>query len=212
MIKLLQLFLVSLPLVFSQAMAAGNSPGPLENFLDGFENFHADFKQTLSNERGEVLEISSGVMYMQSPGKFRWVYKAPYSQILVTDGDVLWMYDVDLEQVTVRNISETMDNTPAAIISGQSRVDEYYRKVNLGNIEGFDWIELQPKAADNQYSKVRLGFDGDRLGMMILFDNLGQITRIDFINARKNTRLDAGLFRFNSPQGVDVIDERQSTQ
>ena len=184
----------------------------LERFLDGFQSFQADFRQTLTNEKGEVLEISSGVVYMQNPGKFRWIYNVPYTQYLIADGEALWLYDVELEQVTVRDVATSLDNTPAAIISGQSPINEYFREVELGNIEGYDWIELQPRDEENQYSKVRLGFNADQLGMMILFDNLGQVTRIDFINPLRNTSLDSGLFTFKAPQGVDVIDERQSAQ
>ncbi len=192
--------------------ADGNRKTALDHFLDGFQSFHADFKQTLSNERGEVMEIASGVVYMQNPGKFRWIYNAPYTQFLIADGESFWLYDVDLEQVTVRDVATSLDNTPAAIISGQSPIDEYFRKVELGTIEGFEWVELQPKDEENQYNKVRLGFEGDNLGMMILFDNLGQITRIDFINPQRNTALDPGLFTFKAPKGVDVIDERQTSR
>ncbi|HKK16651.1 MAG TPA: outer membrane lipoprotein chaperone LolA [Gammaproteobacteria bacterium] len=188
---------------------AGNAQGPLEKFLQDLESFKADFTQTLSNEHGEVLETSSGVVYMQSPQKFRWVYQEPYSQLIITDGTTLWMYDEDLQQVTIHDVSETIDSTPAAIISGQENIDAYYIKNAMGEIEGADWIELTPRNVDSQYSSIRLGFDNGELAMMILFDNLGQVTRIDFSNISRNKRFGGPLFTFSPPDNVDVIDDRQ---
>lgn len=188
---------------------AEESANPLDTFLTKLESFKADFKQTLTTEKGELLEVSSGVVYMQNPGKFRWVYEEPYSQIIVTDGITLWLYDEDLEQVTIRDISESIDSTPAAIISGQEKINQHYVTVDMGTIEGYEWIELTPRDIDNQYKSVKLGFDNsDNLGMMILYDNLGQITRIDFINPERNKRFGGPLFLFEVPEGVDVIDDR----
>ena len=190
------------------ALPAEENTNPLDGFLNDLESFQADFKQTLNNEHGEVLETSSGVVYMQNPKKFRWVYQEPYSQLIITDGKTLWLYDQDLAQVTIRDISQAIDNTPAAIISGQENIKEYYVTVDLGEIEGFHWIELTPRDTENEYTSVRLGFDKNNLGMMILFDNLGQVTRIDFVNPVRNQRSGGPLFTFEIPEGVDVIDDR----
>lgn len=199
--------------LFPSNLYANEKASPLNLFLNNLESFTADFKQTLSSENGEILETSSGVVYMQNPGKFRWVYKEPYSQVIVTDGKTLWLYDEDLEQVTIRDISETIDSTPAAIISGQKKIDQYYITEDLGKIEGFDWIELTPKDTENQYKNVKLGFNKDNnLIMMILSDNLGQVTRIDFSNMVRNKKLDRPLFLFDVPEGIDVIDERKQEE
>lgn len=195
-------------LLLTTGTRAEEKDNPLKNFLDNLESFKADFTQTLSNERGDILETSSGEVYLQNPGKFRWVYKKPYSQLIITDGVTLWIYDEDLEQVTIRDISKTIDKTPAAVISGQEDVNKYYETNDLGKIDGYDWIELTPKDVENQYSNIRLGFNGDELGMMILFDNLGQVTRIDFRNPVRNKRFGGPLFTFEIPENVDVIDDR----
>ena len=189
---------------------AENVSNPLDNFLDNLESFKADFTQTLSNEHGDILETSSGEVYLQNPGKFRWVYMEPYSQLIITDGVTLWIYDEDLEQVTIRDISKTIDKTPAAVISGQEDVNKYYVSIDMGKIEGYEWIELTPKDIENQYSSIRLGFNGNELGMMVLFDNLGQITRIDFQNPVRNRRFGGPLFTFEIPENVDVIDDRNT--
>lgn len=194
----------------STGVSAEEKQNPLDHFLNGLESFSADFKQTLSNEFGEILEVSSGIVYMRNPGKFRWIYQEPYAQVIVTDGGTLWLYDEDLAQVTIKDITETIDSTPAAIISGQEKINRHYVIIDLGRIDGFDWMELTPRDIENQYQSVKLGFDGNNLGMMILHDNLGQVTRIDFINPVRNRELDGSLFMFDIPEGVDVIDERNT--
>jgi chaperone LolA len=195
-------------LFISHVVLAEEKQNPLDYFLTKLESFQADFTQTLSNEQGVSLETSSGVVYMQNPSKFRWVYQEPYAQLIVTDGKTLWLYDEDLAQVSIRDIEESINNTPAAIISGQENIDKYYVTVDMGKIEGYDWIELTPKDVENQYNSVRLGFDDNNLGMMIMFDNLGQVTRIDFHNPVRNKRFGGPLFTFETPEGVDVVDER----
>jgi len=198
-------------LLVSSAFAEGDK-NPLNNFLKNLESFQADFVQTLSNEQGVTLETSSGVVYMQNPGKFRWDYQEPYTQLIITDSKTLWLYDEDLAQVTIRDIEASINNTPAAIISGQENIDKFYVTVDMGNIEGYDWIELTPRDFENQYNSVRLGFNDDNLGMMVMFDNLGQVTRIDFLNPARNKRFGGPLFTFEVPDGVDVVDERTSSE
>jgi outer membrane lipoprotein carrier protein len=193
-----------------QVAMADEKSDPLAFFLNKLESYQAEFKQTIFNEQGVVLETSTGKVYMQNPGRYRWEYEHPYAQLLITDSNTLWIYDKDLEQVTIKNVAGAIDNTPAAIISGQQNINKNYVVVNMGVIEGFDFIELTPRDIDSQYRSVRLGFDKNNLVMMILHDNLGQITRIDFLNPERNKRFGGPLFTFTPPEGVDVIDERQT--
>jgi len=188
---------------------ADENTAALDFFLKDLESYQADFMQTLSNEQGETLEISTGKVYMQNPGRYRWEYEKPYAQLLITDSKTLWIYDQDLEQVTIKNVAGAIDNTPAAIISGQQNITEHYVVINMGVIDGFDWIELTPRDIESQYRSIRLGFDKSSLITMILNDNLGQITRIDFLKPVRNKRVGGPLFTFEVPAGVDVIDERQ---
>ena len=124
---------------------------------------------------------------------------------------MLWIYDEDLEQLTIRNFeSDMIERTPAAIILGNSRLEQHFVQLDLGNIEGFHWVELTPRDLDAQYKNIRIGFDAKRLGMMIITDNLGQTTRIDFSDVNKNSKLSADLFNFSAPADIDVIDERQT--
>ena len=190
------------------AMADENTAA-LDLFLKDLESYQADFMQTLSSEQGETLEISTGKVYMQNPGRYRWEYEQPYVQLLITDSETLWIYDKDLEQVTIKNVAGAIDTTPAAIISGKQNISELYVVNNMGVIDGFDWLELIPRDIESQYRSIRLGFDDNKLITMIMNDNLGQMTRIDFLKPERNKRFGGPLFTFAMPAGVDVIDERQ---
>ncbi len=192
-------------------VSAAERVDPLKVFLKEFETLQADFTQTLLSENGEQLEKTTGTLYLQQPGKFYWHYKAPYVQKIITNGEVLWIYDEDLEQITIREFkSDMIEKTPAAIILGNSRLEQHFIQVDLGNIDGFNWVELTPRDLEAQYKNIRIGFDAKRLGMMIIADNLGQTTRIDFNDVHKNKKLSAELFNLEIPADVDVIDERLS--
>ena len=195
----------------SSSVSAAERVDPLKVFLKEFETLQADFTQTLLSEDGEQLEKTTGTLYLQQPGKFNWHYKEPYIQKIITNGEVLWIYDEDLEQLTIRKFeSDMIERTPAAIILGNSKLEQHFIQVDLGDIEGFKWVELTPRDLDAQYKNIRIGFDVKRLGMMIIADNLGQTTRIDFTDVSKNTKIAAELFNFSAPAGIDVIDERQT--
>lgn len=181
---------------------------PLQRFLKDFESLEANFVQSLINENGEELERTEGVLHLQQPGMFHWSYETPYSQKIISNGDVLWVYDEDLEQLTIREMGNAIDETPAGIILGDNDISKHFLQVNMGIIEDYDWIELTPKNLEAQYKNIRLGFDESRLGMMIIVDNLGQTTRIDFSSVKKNTNITSKLFEFEIPDGIDVIDER----
>lgn len=197
-------------LLFSTSLFAVERVDPLKAFLNNFETLESNFTQTLLNEDGEQLEKTTGTLYLQQPGKFHWSYKEPYIQKIISNGETLWIYDEDLEQVTIRKIDTyAIEKTPAAIILGNSNLEQHFVQTDMGNIEGFDWIELTPRDLEAEYKNIRIGFDNRRLGMMIITDNLGQTTRIDFNNVSKNIGLATSLFNLDVPDSVDVIDERQ---
>jgi outer membrane lipoprotein carrier protein len=200
----------SLWLVAILAHAAETNGGnSLDHFLDGLKRYSARFQQELLSDDGEVLDKSSGMVYLEKPGKFNWHYYKPYSQYLISDGHNLWIYDEDLEQVTIKNISQAIENSPASILGGDLDIDKYYTVKDLGVTDGVDRMELTPRDSDSQYRAVRLGFKGKHLVSMDLFDNLGQETEIRFTDGSRNPQLDEQLFHFRAPAGVDVIDGRR---
>ena len=194
--------LILLFCLFFIRASAWASDDPLTNFLDKLDSLQSDFTQTLINEKGQALEKTSGVLYMKQPGKFYWAYQQPYSQKIISDGSTLWIYDEDLEQVTIRTMGDSIDQTPAGIILGDSDLNKHFVQVEMGKIEGFDWVELTPRDPETQYRLIKLGFDQDNLGMMIIEDNLGQTTRIDFQSINRNVELDNSLFSLTLPEDV----------
>jgi outer membrane lipoprotein carrier protein len=192
-----------------QVVAVEKTHDPLQNFLVNFNSLEANFVQSLINENGEELEKTEGILYLQQPGKFHWSYVVPYTQKIISDGNVLWVFDEDLEQLTIREMGNAIEQTPAGIILGNNDIDKHFFQVNMGVIEEYDWIELTPKDIDAQYKNIRIGFEDSKLGMMIIVDNLGQTTRIDFLDVKRNAELARALFEFEAPDNVDIIDERE---
>jgi len=192
--------------VHSQEVTTQNR---LEQFLAGLETFNAGFEQTLFNEFGEELETSTGSVYLMRPGKFHWVYSEPYTQFLISNGINLWIYDADLEQVTINNIGDSIEKSPASILTGDVNINEQYIVTELGNNEGTDWIELASRVVESQYNAINLGFRGDDVSEMVMADNLGQTTRIVFADVKRNIPLANTLFEFTPPEGVDILDSRE---
>lgn len=181
----------------------------LDKFLQGLDGFSSAFEQTLTNERGEQIEKSVGVVYIHRPGKFHWAYWEPYSQYIISNGVTLWIYDEDLEQVTIKDVAQSLDDTPAEVLGGYVDVNTHYVVIDLGEAGGVDWLELTPRNIDSQYKAVLLGFRDRDLGGMILHDNLGQKTDIVFKDTKRNPVLKPELFEFTPPEGIDVIDNRE---
>ncbi len=182
---------------------------PLKHFLDGLNTLEANFSQTLFNESGDQLENTKGVLFLTQPDKFYWSYEYPYSQQIISDGNVLWVYDKDLEQLTIKNMKNDLSQSPAGIILGNSDIEKHYIEVNLGDIDGYNWVELTSREIESQYRSIKIGFNDNKLGMLIIHDSLGQITRIDFSDVKRNIDIDDVKFTFNPPAGIDVIDERE---
>lgn len=180
----------------------------LDDFLSGLETFSAGFEQKTFNDSGEEIEKSIGVFYMRRPGMLHWAYWEPYSQTIISDGVTLWIYDEDLQQVIIKDNSDSLGNSPAAVLGGNVVVDDYYVVINLGVTEGIDWLELTPRDVNAQYDSVRLGFQDGQLRKMLLFNNLGQKDQITFLDTKRNPSLGLKLFQFTPPEGVDIIDDR----
>ena len=194
-------------LILSLAVPAANNP--LDAFLDGLDTFSADFEQELIDASGEVLETSLGTVLLRRPGMFSWSYREPYTQQIISDGKSLWVYEEDLEQVTVSDASEAVEDTPALIFSGRYDIAEHYVINELEDDAGLNWLELTPRNIEAQYQSLRMAFSGTELSGMILFDSLGQALLISFENTRRNPDLKRELFQFMPADNVDVIDARQ---
>lgn len=177
----------------------------IEKFLNGLQGLQAQFEQTLSDRTGQVTDRSTGVLAISRPNKFRWDYREPYQQVIVSDGARVWLYDSDLEQVTVRKLDNTLSATPAMLLSGQGKLDENFKVTDSTQDKAIQWVRMEPRRSDTDFKWVRLGFSGDALKYMELGDKLGQTTILEFSKFERNPRLDPARFVFQVPEGADVI-------
>ncbi|MDX1810489.1 MAG: outer membrane lipoprotein chaperone LolA [Gammaproteobacteria bacterium] len=199
--------LFSLLLIFSSSVMADVSV--VDKFFDNLKTLSADFSQSVQNAQLSTVDQSGGKLWISRPGKFRWDYHVPYEQQIVSDGDKIWIYDADLEQVTIKSAKSELGQTPAMLLSGQKPISESFTIKDVGPLNGLDWVELGPKSDEAGFSAIRLGFAKGVLSMMLLQDNLGQMTEINFSHVQRNPSVDQSLFDFKVPQGADVFDSRE---
>jgi chaperone LolA len=215
--RLAQAALVAAALASPLAAHAGKGLERLDGFFKNRDAVLADFEQTLMDEKNRELKQMHGTLILQRPGKFRWDYATPHRQLIIADGKRFWLYDADLEQVTVRAMDATLGATPAVLLSGERPLQESFVITELGvrggeEWQGLEWVGLTPKAEDAGFTRLWLGFDEKELRAMELTDNFGQTTLIKFSNVRRETRVDPALFTFTPPPGVDVIGETGATR
>ena len=186
----------------------------LANGLDDFLAFNtatksatARFEQQAYDRAGKVVDRSSGSFAFARPGKFRWIYEKPHQQLLVADGRKLWIYDPDLQQVTVKRIDQAISSTPAALLAGKDDITKLFTLRDAGTKDGLAWVEALPKAKDTGFDRVRLGMQGRTLAAMELYDQLGGHTVLHFADLQANVSLPPDTFHFTPPKGADVIDE-----
>ena len=198
---------LALTLAFTvQPAFAGSGRAAFERFFNDIDTFQARFGQEVLDENLTTLDGSRGTLWIKRPGKFRWNYDPPEPQQIVGDGERIWLFDVELEQVTVRNQARTLGRTPAMLLAGRG-VGDAYRLVDIGRQGGFDWVNLLPADDGGAFTEVRVGFENNRLRLMELIDALGQRTRISFVELKENAPISDARFKFSPPPGVDVIDE-----
>ncbi len=180
-------------------------PAVLESFLEHVDTLSASFDQELWSSDQRLIELSKGTFSLKRPNRFRWSYIEPIETLIVTDGATLWMYDVDIAQVTRADLDEDAPASPAMLLSGDKAVRDSFDIVDTDQRDGVTWISLAPNFSGSEFSVVRLGFDGDMLSGMELVNGLDQTTSIHFTDVQVNTDLDDGLFEFDVPPGVSVL-------
>jgi chaperone LolA len=177
----------------------------LKAFIAGAKTAEADFTQTVSDKSGRVTQRASGKMAFARPGKFRWDYTRPYEQVIVGDGAKLWLYDTDLDQVTVKPLGDVIAGTPAALLAGDDAIEKYFSLKNAGQSGGLEWLEATPKNRDTTFERIRMGFKGDVLTQMEMFDYFGQRTTLTLLHFARNPPIAASRFKFTPPKGADII-------
>ena len=200
--KILWMFLVgSLLLPLSTFVYASN----INDYLGEVTSLSAEFKQVVKSEQTELNETTYGEIVVNSPSSFRLTYTKPYKLIYVANGTVIWTYDEDLEQASVREQGELIASSPAAVLSNPSKIEQAYKVKYVGEEEGSDLFVLTPISPDGNYKFIELGFRDDAMYYMRMVDGLGQETILTFNNVTYNPELELGIFDFVPPSGVDVI-------
>ena len=190
----------------SIAGLAATATESLNRFFKEFKTLRAEFSQVVLDENLVPLEESAGRLWIARPGRFRWNYHPPFAQQIVADGVRIWIYDIDLEQVTVRDQRSMLEGTPASLLAGQGNLGTDYVIQDLGQQGSVVWVSLQPKASNGGFAEVQLGFQNDTLRLIQLLDHLDQITRIVLSHVEENPQIPADQFHFTVPVGVDLIE------
>lgn len=183
--------------------------GQVERYFKGLESLSADFVQTIYDEHGKTIEQASGRMYMERPRRFRWDYQRPYRQLVVADGTRVWLYDESLQQITVEPLDKALGATPLALLSGSKALSKVFTIQPLQAQGQLSWYELRPHQPQQQLQFLRLGFFDNQLRVLEMDDALQRRTRIALDHVERNPKLDAALFHFTPPPGVDVVGAAQ---
>jgi outer membrane lipoprotein carrier protein len=179
----------------------------LKAYLQETSSARAHFTQVVYDRNKRKLQETSGTMQFARPGRIRWAYEKPYEQLIVGDGTKLWIYDKDLNQVTVKGITQAIGGSPAALLAGSNDIEKEFRLSAGGMQDGLEWVEAVPRSAEATFQKVRMGFGKSGLEAMDLLDGFGQLTLVRFSQVERNPKLPPELFRFTPPAGADIISD-----
>jgi len=201
------LFLFAILTTGASADAKKQSQGEtyLEDFLANTQTLEATFQQTLRTHEGEVLQQTEGEFYLDRPGRFRWNYRSPYEQVIVSDGERIWIYDVELQQVTVQKQSAGLPATPMALLEDSSTLHKDFNVTPLDENQGVYRLKLLSKSKESDFGEIVVGLDASGLRFMQLHDQFEQVTDIVFSDMHTNKKLSREIFEFIPPEGVDVF-------
>ncbi|WP_162622852.1 outer membrane lipoprotein chaperone LolA [Salinisphaera orenii] len=199
---------IGLPL---NAVADGSGGGEaaLANFYRQVQTLKAHFHQVQRDSNGSVMQTVDGTFYLARPKRFRWVYKKPYHQIILSNGKVFKFYDVGLKQVTIRSIGASLKATPARLLSGGTGLKKAFKIEDVPNKNGVEWLALTPRSNNAQFDKIELGLKNNRPEVLRLHDKLGQTTRIKFSDIELNPDIAKKHFKLDVPSDVAVVDARE---
>ncbi|WP_283397626.1 outer membrane lipoprotein chaperone LolA [Wielerella bovis] len=191
--------------MMSVLAATANAGGidALRQFNNDADGISGTFTQTVQSRK--KTQTSSGSFQILRPGLFKWAYTKPYQQKIIGDGKHIWLYDVDLKQITQSNQDQTIGDSPAAILSNKTALDASYSLKEDGKKDGVDYVLATPKKANAGYQFIRIGFKGNTLAAMELKDSFGNQTTIRFNNVNTKPNLSRSAFTFTPPKGVDIL-------
>ncbi|CAN5792647.1 outer membrane lipoprotein chaperone LolA [soil metagenome] len=186
--------------------AAADAADELRAFVRDVKSARSDFTQTVTAPDGVKKKVSSGTFEFQRPNRFRFTYTKPFEQVIVADGQKVWIYDADLNQVSARKLSQALGSTPAALLAGGSLEKDFDLKA-LPDRDGLAWVDAAPKVKDGAFQSVRVGFKGRDLAALEITDGFAQKSLLQFTNLAANAAVPAESFVFKVPTGADVIEQ-----
>jgi outer membrane lipoprotein carrier protein len=201
--------IIFIALVILQISAYAATPADdLTQLLSPIQTLQADFTQTINDKSGKLTEQSVGHMALARPGKFRWDVKKPVAQLIIANNSRLWIYDPELEQVSIRFLNKEVENTPAMLLSDPAvAIEKDFNVQTIKNAASLQWFALFPKNRDSMLAYIKMGFAKGQIREMDLQDHLGHNTVIEFYNISMNQPVSASLFNLKIPAHTDVIDE-----
>jgi outer membrane lipoprotein carrier protein len=196
----------ALALLILPLAAFAAEPGQaLRDYLKGLDTLSSDFEQVTFNADHSAMAESKGVFYIKRPGKFRWEYRKPGEQIIIADGKRVYVYDVELEQVSHQDQARALAGTPALLLADSAPIDREFSVEDLPSSDGLAWVELRPKAQDTEVQSIQIGFEGKELRNLIMEDSFGQVTRLLFAGTKRNPSLRDDLFRLQPNKATDIL-------
>ena len=195
-------------LCFAALGAHAAATDKLRTFIAATHSAQANFIQEVQDKNGKRIQSASGTMQFERPGKFRWEYRKPYEQLIVGDGKKFWMYDIDLNQVTVKRLDAALGSSPAALLSGNNEIESGFALVDVEDRDGLEWLQAKPKSSETTFEKILMAFNTrSELVVMELHDAFGHHTVLHFSEFKNNPTFGAQQFRFVPPKGADVLGE-----
>jgi outer membrane lipoprotein carrier protein len=208
---LLSCLLFAAPLAAEEANLAppGSAREQLNHFSSGLETLRARFEQKVISSDGAVEDSSAGQVWLSRPQRFRWEYGGEFPEVVVADGERVWIYDVTLEQVTVKDQSTAAADSPLVLLTEPTRLDEQFEVREAGDASGLQLLELRSRSMEAGFDRILLGLRNSSLVLMIMEDAFGLRTELRFEEIQRNPVLDEGLFMFEPPAGVDLLGDLQ---
>lgn len=191
--------------IFATPSISSEALRRLDQFLTEVDSFEGQFKQTVIDEDGEVVQDSEGDVALHKPGRFRWQYTKPYPQLILADGEYLWIYDEDLLQATAKPIKEALGNAPIMLLTNIRPLNLDFEIKEVATREGLDWVELMPIVKDTEFNLINIGLSNQGIKIMELYDQFSQKTIIEFLNLKTNVNFPQAYFKFNASNGVDIV-------
>ncbi|MCW8881735.1 MAG: outer membrane lipoprotein chaperone LolA [Sedimenticola sp.] len=195
-------------LAFAMSTASANTGlQQMDRFLNDLQSLQASFEQSVLDPQQRQAARSQGLFSMQRPNLFRWDYSEPDKQQIIADGRQIWLLDPELEQVSVQTQDTALKGTPAQFLIGGDPVEKHFEVIDIGDSQGFAWVELIPRDKESQFVRVLLAFSENLLQRMEMTDAFGQVTRFQFYDIKQNPSFKSGFFVFTRPDSFDLYQQ-----